>query len=412
MKCLIIQILQNIFTQLYNMRVITKTVWILSLVSLFTDMASEMLYPIMPLFLKQIGYSAIFIGVLEGVAEAVAGLTKSYFGKRSDAMGKRLPFIQLGYGLSAISKPMLAIFIYPWWVFFSRTTDRLGKGIRTGARDAMLSDECNPETKGRVFGFHRSMDTLGAVFGPAIALIYLYFNPEHYQMLFIIAVVPGVLAIISTLFIKEFKKQVTKKKEIVQASLFAFTSYWKGSPANYKKLVAGLLLFALINSSDIFLLLKMKESGQSDTVIIGIYIFYNLVYAVCAYPLGILADKIGLKSILITGLCIFSIVYTGFALNENMYVFFLLFALYGIYAAATEGISKAWISNLVPKNETASALGTFSGFQSICALIASSLCGLLWYHLGAVFTFLVTAVISLAVIIYLYFLKITDSPKP
>ncbi len=194
------------------MRVITKTVWILSLVSLFTDMASEMLYPIMPLFLKQIGYSAIFIGVLEGVAEAVAGLTKSYFGKRSDAMGKRLPFIQLGYGLSAISKPMLAIFIYPWWVFFSRTTDRLGKGIRTGARDAMLSDECNPETKGRVFGFHRSMDTLGAVFGPAIALIYLYFNPEHYQMLFIIAVVPGVLAIISTLFIKEFKKQVTKKK--------------------------------------------------------------------------------------------------------------------------------------------------------------------------------------------------------
>ncbi len=394
------------------MRVITKTVWILSLVSLFTDMASEMLYPIMPLFLKQIGYSAIFIGVLEGVAEAVAGLTKSYFGKRSDAMGKRLPFIQLGYGLSAISKPMLAIFIYPWWVFFSRTTDRLGKGIRTGARDAMLSDECNPETKGRVFGFHRSMDTLGAVFGPAIALIYLYFNPEHYQMLFIIAVVPGVLAIISTLFIKEFKKQVTQKKEIVQASLFAFTSYWKGSPANYKKLVAGLLLFALINSSDIFLLLKMKESGQSDTVIIGIYIFYNLVYAICAYPLGILADKIGLKSILITGLCIFSIVYTGFALNENMYVFFLLFALYGIYAAATEGISKAWISNLVPKNETASALGTFSGFQSICALIASSLCGLLWYHLGAVFTFLVTAVISLAVIIYLYFLKITDSPKP
>jgi len=394
------------------MRVITKTVWILSLVSLFTDMASEMLYPIMPLFLKQIGYSAIFIGVLEGVAEAVAGLTKSYFGKRSDAMGKRLPFIQLGYGLSAISKPMLAIFIYPWWVFFSRTTDRLGKGIRTGARDAMLSDECNPETKGRVFGFHRSMDTLGAVFGPAIALIYLYFNPEHYQMLFIIAVVPGVLAIISTLFIKEFKKQVTKKKEIVQASLFAFTSYWKGSPANYKKLVAGLLLFALINSSDIFLLLKMKESGQSDTVIIGIYIFYNLVYAICAYPLGILADKIGLKSILITGLCIFSIVYTGFALNENMYVFFLLFALYGIYAAATEGISKAWISNLVPKNETASALGTFSGFQSICALIASSLCGLLWYHLGAVFTFLVTAVISLAVIIYLYFLKISDSPKP
>ena len=224
-------------------------------------------------------------------------------------------------------------------------------------------------------------------------------------MLFIIAVVPGVLAIISTLFIKEFKKQVTKKKEIVQASLFAFTSYWKGSPANYKKLVAGLLLFALINSSDIFLLLKMKESGQSDTVIIGIYIFYNLVYAICAYPLGILADKIGLKSILITGLCIFSIVYTGFALNENMYVFFLLFALYGIYAAATEGISKAWISNLVPKNETASALGTFSGFQSICAMIASTIAGLIWYNFGASATFVITASLSTILIVYFSRLK-------
>ena len=394
------------------MRVITKTVWILSLVSLFTDMASEMLYPVMPLFLKQIGYSAVFIGVLEGIAEAVAGLTKSYFGKRSDSMGKRLPFIQLGYGLSAISKPMLAIFIYPWWIFFSRTIDRLGKGIRTGARDAMLSDECKPETKGRVFGFHRSMDTFGAVFGPAIALIYLYFYPENYQTLFLIAFIPGLLAICSTLFINEFKKSVSKKKVIVQANIFAFTSYWKDSPANYKKLVTGLLLFALFNSSDIFLLLKMKESGQSDIAIIGIYIFYNLVYAICAFPLGILADKIGLKRIFIVGLIIFSIVYTGFAIADNLYVFIGLFALYGIYAAATEGISKAWISNLVPGNETASAIGTFSGFQSICALVASSLCGLLWYNFGAFFTLLVTASVTIVVIVYLYFLKISASSNP
>ncbi|MEO7764629.1 MAG: MFS transporter, partial [Ferruginibacter sp.] len=127
-------------------KIITKTIWVLSMVSLFTDMASEMLYPVMPIFLKHIGWSILLIGVLEGIAEAVAGLSKGYFGKLSDNRGKRLPFVQLGYSLSAISKPMLAIFIYPWWIFLSRSIDRLGKGIRTGARDAMLSDECTKET--------------------------------------------------------------------------------------------------------------------------------------------------------------------------------------------------------------------------------------------------------------------------
>ncbi len=402
MKCLkVYDHPKHIYTNFRLMKIITRTVWILSLVSLFTDMASEMLYPVMPLFLKQVGYSAVFIGVLEGVAEAVAGLSKSYFGKKSDALGKRLPFVQLGYSLSAISKPMLAIFIYPWWIFFSRTIDRLGKGIRTGARDAMLSDESTTETKGRVFGFHRSMDTMGAVFGPAIALIWLYFNPEKYQTLFIIAFAPGLLAILSTLLIKETKKPVAEKKEIIKARLFAFASYWKNSPAAYKKLMTGLLLFALFNSSDVFLLLKMKESGLSDTFIIGIYIFYNLVFALLAYPIGILADKIGLKRIFIAGLFVFVIVYTGFAFTNNLYGFILLFALYGLYAAATEGISKAWISNMVPKNETASAIGTYSGFQSICALVASSLCGFLWFRYGATVTFTVTAAVTMIAVIYL-----------
>ena len=385
------------------MRIITKTVWILSLVSLFTDMASEMLYPVMPLFLKSIGYTALFIGILEGVAEAIAGLTKSYFGKRSDALGKRLPFVQLGYGLSAISKPMLAIFSFWWWIFLSRTTDRLGKGIRTGARDAMLSDECLPETRGRVFGFHRSMDTLGAVAGPALALIYLYYYPENYQTLFIIAFVPGLLAIACTLFMKEKKIIAATKKGITHAGIFSFTSYWKSSPVTYKKLSAGLLLFALINSSDVFLLLKMKESGQDDTMIIAVYIFYNLVYALLSYPMGMLADKLGLKYIFSGGLLVFSIVYAGFAVSSSLLSFILLFALYGLYAAATEGISKAWISSLVPKGETASAIGTFSGFQSICTLFASSCYGLLWHQFGAMATLLISAVVALIVILYISF---------
>ena len=138
------------------MRYITRTIWILSMVSLFTDMASEMLYPIMPIYLKSIGFSIVLIGLLEGIAEATAGISKGYFGKLSDVSGKRKPFVQLGYALSAISKPMMAMFIFPLWIFLSRTLDRFGKGIRTGARDAMLSDEATPETKGKIFGFHRS----------------------------------------------------------------------------------------------------------------------------------------------------------------------------------------------------------------------------------------------------------------
>ncbi|MBL0182835.1 MAG: MFS transporter [Chitinophagaceae bacterium] len=369
-----------------------------------------MLYPVMPLYLEHIGYTAIFIGVLEGIAEAVAGLSKSYFGKRSDTSGKQLPFVQFGYSLSAISKPMLAIFVYPWWIFLSRTIDRLGKGIRTGARDAMLSDECSKENKGRVFGFHRSMDTFGAVLGPLAALAYLYFYPNDYKTLFLIAFAPGLLAIIATLLIKEKKKERirTPAGQRPTINVFAFVGYWKTSPPAYKRLLIGLLLFALFNSSDVFLLLKMKESGLSDTAVISTYVFYNLVYALLAYPVGILADKIGLKKIFIAGLFIFAVVYAGFAISNNIIVFVGLFLLYGLFAAATEGVSKAWISNITDKTETATAIGTYSGFQSIAALIASSLCGLLWYNFGALFTFLTTAAVTVLVIIYLAQNKITD----
>ncbi|WP_309613089.1 MFS transporter, partial [Flavobacterium sp.] len=164
-----------------KIKVITRTVWILSIVSLFTDTASEMLYPIMPIYLKTIGFSIVLIGVLEGFAEALAGLSKGYFGQLSDNSGKRVPFVQLGYALSTISKPMMAVFTFPFWIFFARAIDRFGKGIRTGARDAILSDEATPKTKGKIFGFHRSMDTIGAVIGPTLALVYLYFYPQDYK---------------------------------------------------------------------------------------------------------------------------------------------------------------------------------------------------------------------------------------
>lgn len=382
------------------MKYISRTVWVLSLVSLLTDTASEMLYPIMPIYLKTIGFSVVLIGILEGLAEATAGLSKGYFGKLSDNTGKRVPFVQLGYAFSAISKPMMALFVYPLWIFFARTIDRFGKGIRTGARDAILSDEATPETKGKVFGFHRSMDTFGAVLGPLLALLYLWFRPEDYKTLFLIAFIPGLLAVVSSLCLKERKKPAEKPK--IKTGFFSFLGYWKVSPASYKKLVIGLLVFTLFNSSDVFLLLKIKEAGLDDASVIGVYIFYNLIYALFAFPIGIIADKIGLKTIFVSGLLVFSSVYFGMALNTNLYIFFALFFLYGIYAAATEGIAKAWISNISDKKDTATAIGTFSGLQSICTMMASSITGIVWYQLGATVAFLLTA--GVAVLVALYFI--------
>ncbi len=380
------------------MKGISRTVWILSLVSLFTDTASEMLYPIMPIYLQSIGFSIVLIGFLEGLAEATAGLSKGYFGKWSDNIGKRLPFVQVGYMLSGISRPMMVIFIYPVWIFFARTLDRFGKGIRTAARDAILSDEATQETKGKVFGFHRSMDTFGAVIGPIIALIYLYYYPENYKTLFIIAFIPSLFAVGASFLIKEKKGMVSKSDK--KTSFFDFLKYWKTSTKKYKELVVGLLIFAIINSSDVFLLLKAREAGLSDTMVIALFVFYNLIYALFAFPLGSYADRLGLKNMFAFGLFMFSLVYLGMGLTDNLYVIIGLFFLYGLYSAATEGISKAWISNISAKSETATAIGTYAGFQSICAMIASSIAGLFWYNFGPSSTFLITGFVSLLLILY------------
>lgn len=383
-------------------RILTRAVWLLGLISLFTDAASEMLYPVMPLYLKEIGFSVLLIGVLEGVAEATAGLSKGYFGMRSDRLGKRVPFVQWGYGLSALSKPMMGLFAAPLWIFFARAIDRLGKGIRTGARDALLNDEATPATKGRVFGFHRSMDTLGAVIGPALALLYLWWRPGDYITLFFIAFAPGIVAVVLSLLLKESRHTV--KATPKPFSFFAFLRYWKESPMAYRKLTTGLLLFALFNSSDVFLLLGARNAGLSDTGTIGVYIFYNLVYALFAFPLGALADRIGLKRVFLLGLLLFAAVYFGMAAAHGLAVIAALFFVYGLYAAATEGIAKAWIGSIVPRTETATAIGTYAGFQSIAALCASAFAGWLWFTFGPAVTFALTGAAALAVGLFVLFL--------
>jgi MFS family permease len=384
-----------------KVKIITHNVLVLSAVSLFTDVASEMLYPIMPIYLKTIGFSIVLIGILEGFAEATAGLSKGYFGNLSDKTGTRLPFIQIGYLLSAISKPMMALFTYPLWIFFARTIDRLGKGIRTGARDALLSDEATPATKGRVFGFHRSMDTFGAVLGPSLALVFLAYHPDDYKTLFYIAFFPGLISIGFTFLIRENRVYNHESLQQSKTGWLDFLNYWKTSPPLYRKLSTALLIFTLFNSSDVFLLLKIKEAGLGDTAAIGAYIFYNLIYAISSYPLGSLADRIGMKKILVSGLILFAIVYTGMAYANSNLAFLVLFAIYGVYAAATEGIAKAWITNICHPDDTATAIGTYTAFQSIATLLASSLAGLIWFYAGASTTFLLSGIIALVVAIYI-----------
>ncbi len=264
---------------------LTRTVWILGWVSLLTDLASEMLYPVMPLYLEQIGFSVLGIGILEGIAQGVAGLSKGYFGHWSDATRRRLPFVRWGYSLSAVAKPLMAVWKAPLWVLGARTLDRLGKGVRTGARDALLSTEATAATKGRVFGFHRGMDTLGAALGPLLALLYLSVYPEAYRHLFFLALLPGLGAVAATFLLSE-PHSSTPALTRPAFHFRGFLKYLPRSSPAYRKLLVGLLAFALVNSSDFFLLLLLKERGLSDGALIGFYIFFNLVYALAAYPAG------------------------------------------------------------------------------------------------------------------------------
>ncbi len=396
------------------MRIITRTVLILSIVSLFADIASELLYPIIPVYLDSIGFSALSIGILEGIANFTAGISKGYFGKLSDEKGLRLPFVKLGYLLSAISKPIMVILTSPFLIFFARTSDRLGKGIRTAARDALLSQQTTPENKGRVFGFHRSMDTVGATIGPLLALLFLFFYPGEYTTIFYFAFIPGIISVLLIFLLKEKRQPVSTFRD---GHIFSYFRYWKIASPEYRKVVAGLLLFALFNSSDFFLLLKAKEAIGDDaitiwgisfngiTISVAAYVFYNFIYATFSYPLGALADKIGFKSVILFGMLLFAVVYTGFAFNPSVPMIFGLFFIYGIYAAATEGVIKAWITNMAHKDNTATAIGFYTSFESFCALFSSIIAGALWSSLGSFYTFAATALISILVIIY--FLLVT-----
>jgi MFS family permease len=376
---------------------ISRQVVILGLVSFFTDFASEMLYPITPIFLTAVlGASMSLVGLVEGIAEVTAGFLKGYFGNLSDRIGKRSVFVVIGYGVSGLVKSIPGLIVTVPSVIMSRVIDRVGKGIRTAPRDALLASYANGNT-GAVFGFHRAMDTLGAVAGPLAALALLYFFPGKYSWIYLFALVPSVFAIGFTFTVKDAN---SKSKGSLKKSYFTFL---KTAPREYKMLLALFTLFSLVNSSDVFLILKSKQISHSDISAILGYVFYNIIYAVSSYPIGLVADKFGKKNIFMIGLAIFSLTYLGFAVNTEYVFVWILFALYGIYAASTEGVTKAWISDLVPDEFRGSAIGLFTMFSSLAIMFGSFITGILWDAFGAQVPFLISAFISFAIALLLLF---------
>ena len=379
---------------------IPRQVLILGFVSLFTDMASEMLYPVTPIFLTAVlGSSMAVVGIIEGIAEVTAGLLKGYAGSLSDKIGKRSIFVVIGYGLSALAKPLPGIIPTIPAVVVSRTTDRVGKGIRTAPRDALLGSYADGNS-GAIFGFHRGMDTLGAVIGPLLAILLLYLFPDNFQLIFLAAFVPSVFAVVFTLLVKDRKVSAEKR---VQGS---YIDFWKMTSPKYKSLLILITIFSFVNSSDVFLILKSKNISDSSMLAILGYVFYNFIYALASYPFGKLSDKFGKNIIYGGGLLVFSLVYFGFAFFEETIFIWILFALYGLYSAATEGISKAWVSDLVPDERRGTAIGLLTMLSSFAIMLGSFTAGILWDEFGATIPFLLSAVVSLVIgVIILAFKK-------
>ena len=367
---------------------ISGNVIALGLVSFFNDIASEMIYPIVPIFLTTtLGAPVAFVGLVEGIAESTASILKMISGWLSDKWRTRKPFIVSGYSLSAISKVMLGLAGSWGIVLFARFTDRFGKGVRTSPRDALITESSTRYARGQSFGFHRTLDTLGAVVGPLLGLWALTALDNNYRLIFLVAFIPGFVGIILLLAAVREKRQ---KQTPPSVSL-----KWKGLDRSFKQFIFVSVIFALGNSSDAFLILRAKDLGLSVPLVVFAYVLFNLAYAVFSYPAGVVSDKIGPRKLLSVGFVLFAVVYVLFGVISKSIFLWLLFPLYGFYMALTEGVGKAYISNLVAKENSGTAFGIYQTATGICIFAASFIAGLLWTYGGVSAPFIYGAVLSI-----------------
>ena len=342
----------------------------LGFVSLFTDIFSEGIYPMIPDLVKAAGGSVVDLGLIEGIAEATSQILKGFSGYWSDKIAKRKPIVFLGYALAAAAKPLLAISTYWQMVLGFRFMDRFGKGVRTSPRDALLADSTGGQKMGQWFGFHRMLDTLGAIVGPALATVLLA-RGFKLQSLFFWAVVP---AIVGLLIIQIFVKEIPPERKPGQK----FKLNFRGLSPVYHRFFAVSCVLALGAFSNTFLILRAKDFGFQLKTLPLLYLAFNIVSAVAALPAGVLSDKIGRKNVLLMSNAIFALCFLGFGFAKNSMDIWVLFAVFGVVDGIKEGVPKALISDLIPSEKRASALGTYYAALGVMTLISSALAGLLW----------------------------------
>jgi len=360
-------------------------VYLLGLVSFLMDVASEMVYPLLPLFLAGLGAGAGTLGLVEGVAEATASLFKVVGGRISDRLGRRKPLLLLGYGLPALLRPLLALAQSPLHVLLYRFLDRTGKGLRTAPRDALLAESVPQEALGRAYGLHRGLDTLGATLGPLLA----FFLLPHLGIrgVFWASALPASLAFLALLLVREPASRPTP------SSLPPLRL--KAMPPAYRRFLLLSGIFALALSSNAFLLLRLKDLGLSQEAVTLAYTAYNFLYALLSYPMGSLADRVGLRRVVALGFFLYALVYLGFAWAESAPSGVAFLLLYALYSAAFEGSSRAYLATLVPNEAKASAIGLYHTVVGVLLLPASLLFGLLWQAFGAEVAFGVGASLAL-----------------
>ncbi len=367
-----------------GLRNLPINVWVLTATSFLTDISSEMVLNLVPLFLANVlGVQTSIIGLIDGLAETTASLLKLYSGALSDKLGNRKWLTVLGYGLSTVAKPFL-YFANTWgWVMGVRFADRIGKGIRTAPRDALMAGSIDEKQRGLAFGVHRAGDTAGAFTGLAIAALVIYLTQSGtaqltratFQTIVLISIIPALLAVLVLAF---FIKEVSAK-----AKASAPTFSLAGFDGRFKMFLLAAILFTLGNSSDAFIILRGQERGLSVLQVMGMLLTFNAVYTLLAGPLGALSDKIGRRKLILAGWLAYGLVYLGFAFAQTGAHVWILFGLYGVYYALTEGAAKAFVADLVPPERRGTAYGLYNAALALTAFPASLIAGILWQGIGS-----------------------------
>jgi len=382
----------------------------LGIVSFWNDLSSEMIFPFLPIFLKNyLGASSLFIGLIEGVADSTASILKIFSGRWSDLADRRKPFVVFGYSLSAVIKPLLSIAAAPWHALVLRFFDRTGKGFRDAPRDALISFSTAKETLGRAFGFHRAMDTAGGALGPLLAFFVLPILDNDLRKLFLFSFIASFLAVLSLVFfVREVKKPINNDNNFTE-KLPAKKLSWaliKSLGAPFLIFVGVATVFSLGKASEAFLLLRAESLGLALALLPIIYLVYNISYAAFSTPAGILADKFGHRKTFIFGVIIFILSYFFFAKTTSLLGLWFVFGFYGIFSAFTDGVGRAIVAELVVTEYRGLAYGIYNGATGIALLPASVLFGLIWDKFNPESAFFYgAAMAALALVFFAIFFK-------